>query len=154
VASRMLGQMPPAIGHFVGARGLQGGAWTALRMSSLIERRRQAVLDLFSLADRIVALTPWVRDLLKTNGVPDNKIVVAPHGISGSPSRNRAIRRAAGRIRIAHLGRLDPVKGTALLIRALAKVPDAPIDLDIFGIVQGPSDARVQTKLHQLAEDD
>jgi glycosyltransferase involved in cell wall biosynthesis len=153
-ASRVLGQTPIAIGHLVEAARLQGGGWTALRMSSLIERRRQAIAELFSLADRIVALTPWVRDLLNANGVPKHKIVVSPHGISDTLPRTRRTSRISSRIRIAHLGRLDPVKGTALLIRALGMIPQASIDLDIFGIVQGQTEVNVRTELHRLADAD
>jgi glycosyltransferase involved in cell wall biosynthesis len=152
--SRVLGQTPVAIGQLVEGARLQGGAWTALRMSSLIQRRRQAVVELFSLADRIVALTPWVRDLLTANEVPSNKILVSSHGISDTHRKTRRSARTARHIRIAHLGRLDPVKGTALLIRALGAVPDAAIDLDIFGIIQGESEVTVRTELERLADAD
>ena len=140
-ASRVLGQMPISVGNMLEAAGLRGGGWTALRMSSLIDQRHQALVQLFTLVDRVVALTPWVRDLLKRNDVPDSKIAVSPHGIRVSAGRPpRTARPRSGRVRVAHLGRLDPVKGTGLLIRALRLIPDAPIDLDIFGIVQGSGD--------------
>jgi glycosyltransferase involved in cell wall biosynthesis len=155
VASRVLGQMPTSMGHMLEAAGLRGGGWTALRMSSLIDQRRQALAALFSLADRIVALTPWVRDLLKRNDVPDSKIVVLPHGIRSQAAQPlRPAKRRSGRVRVAHLGRLDPVKGTGLLIRAMRLIPDAPIDLDVFGIVQGSGDVEVRRQLQRLAEGD
>jgi glycosyltransferase involved in cell wall biosynthesis len=124
-------------------------------MSSLIDQRHQALVALFSLVDGIVALTPWVRDLLKRNDVPDTKIVVSPHGIRGASAQSlRPATRRSGRVRVAHLGRLDPVKGTGLLIRALRLIPDAPIDLDVFGIVQGSGDVEVRRQLKRLAEGD
>jgi glycosyltransferase involved in cell wall biosynthesis len=153
--SRLLGRTPVAVGHLLEAARLGGGGWTALRMSSLTDRRRQAFLALLSLADRIVALSPWVHAVLKQNGVPDSKIFVSPHGISESDAR--PFRRSANRsrrVRVAHLGRLDPVKGTGLLIRALRLIPEAPIDLDIFGIVQGSADLAVLGELRGLAADD
>jgi len=153
-ASRLLGQTPTGIGQLVEGARLQGGAWTALRMSSLVEQRRQAVVELFSLADRIVALTPWVRDLLIANRVPSNKILVSSHGISVTDCGTRRSAHTGSRIRIAHLGRLDPIKGTALLIRALSAVPDAAIDLDIFGIVQSENEVSVRTELLRLAAAD
>jgi glycosyltransferase involved in cell wall biosynthesis len=137
------------------AAGLSGGAWTALRMSSLMDQRHQALIALFSLVDRVVALSPWVRELLKRNEVPDSKIVVSPHGIRSRVAQPvRPAARQSGRVRIAHLGRLDPVKGTGLLIRALRLIPDAPIDLDVFGIVQGSTDVDVRRQLKRLAEGD
>src|SRR5262245_23041494 len=117
MASRVLGYTPIAVGDVLHAAGLQGGSWTALRMSSLIDRRYHALSALFVLVDRVVAFAPWVGELLKRNGVVDRKIVLSPHGISGVTTA-RPIRTRMGesnRIRVAHLGRLDPVKGTSLL---------------------------------------
>jgi len=155
LTSRLLGRTPVAVGNLLGAARVDGGGWTALRMSSLTDRRRQALLALLSLADRVVALSPWVHAVLRQNGVPESKIFVSPHGIS--VSENRPFLPAAnhaGRVRVAHLGRLDPVKGTGVLIRALRLIPDAPIDLDIFGIVQGSADMTVLRELRGLAGDD
>jgi glycosyltransferase involved in cell wall biosynthesis len=153
-ASRVLGRVPITVGQLAQAAGLSGGSWTALRMSSLIERRHQAMDELFSLADRLVVLTPWVREVLRGNNVPDSKIVESRHGIQLSPMRRPRPARTSSRIRVAHLGRLDPVKGTGLLIRALKMIPDAPIDLDIFGIVEGQRNADLRNDLHRLAEGD
>jgi glycosyltransferase involved in cell wall biosynthesis len=153
-ASRLLGRMPIAVGQMVEAAGLRGGSWTALRMSSLIERRHQAMDELFSLADRLVVLTPWVRDVLRRNHVPESKMVESRHGIQLSPMRRARPTRTSNRIRVAHLGRLDPVKGTGVLIRALTTIPDAPVDLDIFGIVEGQRNADLRNDLHRLAEGD
>ena len=153
-ASRTLGLTPIAIGNLLESVRLRGGAWTALRMTSLIEQRRRAILELFSLVDGIVSLAPWVRDVLRANGVPDDKICSSPHGIPQAASGRRSGTATRGRLRVAHLGRVDPVKGTAILIRALRQIPDAPLDVDIFGIVQSVTSAAVKTELQRLAEGD
>jgi len=134
-AGDLLARVPTRMGDWIGTMGLQGGAWTALRMSDLVARRQQEVSDLFRVTDVLVALTPWTRALFMANGVSESKIVVVPHGITFS-SHVGGTRPRDGRLRIAHLGRLDPVKGTGLLLRALRGMPDSPIALDVYGIVQ------------------
>lgn len=57
-----------------------------------------------------------------SNGVPDLGVV---------PTRDRA------RPRILFLGRLHPLKGPDLLLRALARVPDLDIEVLLAGPVQG-----------------
>ena len=153
--SRVLARMPIAIGSTLGAAGLRGGVWTALRMSSLIDRRAAAAAQLFAMVDRFVALTPWVHAVLTRNGVPEERIVASPHGIPPAAAQEIAVATPrAGKLRIAHLGRLDPVKGTALLIRALRRVPDAPLTVDIFGILQDGRDVAVLAELRRLAHGD
>ena len=155
VASRVLGRTPVAVGKVLGAARLSGGAWTALRMSSLIDRRREALSGLISHVDRFVALTPWVHALLRQNGVSEDKIVVSRHGIALDAVTPRAAATSgSARVRVAHLGRVDPVKGTALLVRAMRLAGDAPIDLDIFGIEQSSASARWRAEWLELAGGD
>ena len=60
----------------------------------------------------------------------------------------------SGRLRLAHLGRVDPIKGTALLIDALRHAPDASVSLDIFGVVQSSAGAGMLEGWRQLAQGD
>jgi Glycosyl transferases group 1/Glycosyl transferase 4-like domain len=144
-----LARVPARMGEWLGEFGLQGGAWTALRMTDLVARHHREVADLFALADVVVALAPWTRDLLVVNGVPAEKIELVPHGIAfaGGTALPRS---DDGRLKLVHLGRVDPTKGTALLIRALRMLPEAPVDLDVYGIVQDVAGA---TDLRQLKAD-
>lgn len=144
--SRLLARTPVRAGDLAGRVGLAGGGWTALRMRSLMRRRRDSFKKLVTLADRFVALAPWVRRLLEVNGVPKAKIADSAHGLPGA-SHAPATSRSSGRLRIVHVGRLDPAKGTTLLVRALRSIPDAPIELDIFGVVQSDSDAAMRSRL-------
>lgn len=155
MTAAIVARVPRPVGTALGRIGLSGGFWTAARMSALMDIQRSSASALFELPDRIVALSPWVRALLEANGVPDDKIVVSPHGIpvpKASPGLVTA--NPSGRVRIVHLGRLDPVKGTGLLIRALRLVPEEPIDLDVFGIVQDRADADVLGEVRRLADGD
>jgi glycosyltransferase involved in cell wall biosynthesis len=59
-----------------------------------------------------------------------------------------------GPLQVAHLGRLDPVKGTRLLLHALAAIPDAAIDLDVYGVVQSHEDSAALADLQAIAASD
>jgi glycosyltransferase involved in cell wall biosynthesis len=154
-ASRVLAHTPAFVGESLGRVGLSGGAWTALRMSELMGRRYRNLKTLCDEVDRFVSLTPWVHELLRRNGVPDEKIVDSPHGVFArriTPSPFLGEGSAA--LRIAHLGRLDPAKGTRLLIKALRAVPKARIALDIFGIVQNQAEVDRLAELSRLVGTD
>jgi glycosyltransferase involved in cell wall biosynthesis len=154
--SGLVGRTPEAAGELIGRAGLGGGAWTALRMRSLMRRRTDHFAQLLTHVDAFVALTPWVHELLRLNGVPDSRITDSAHGVigtwSGLPAGGSA--GPGGMLRIAHLGRLEPGKGTRLLIEAVRAVPEARVALDIFGVVQNPADAGRLSELQALAAAD
>jgi glycosyltransferase involved in cell wall biosynthesis len=153
VVRQMVSAVPPDVGRAIGRQGWSGGVWTAMRMTALMERRLADARRLFETADLFVSLTPWVTRLLAANGVPAHRIVYSPHGTSGERS-GPGDRSGGDGIRLVHLGRLDPVKGTAVLLRALAAAPDLPLRLDIFGIVQTQTDVSVVDAVRSLARAD
>ena len=151
---RLLARVPPSAGEWIGRNGRSGGAWTAVRMSSLVDRHHQALAVFFRTIDRFVAMSPWVGDLLRANGVRSELIVNCRHGIAADrlSAEERPVR-GSDRLRLAHMGRADRVKGTELLIRALRAV-EGPIALDVFGIVQDAHGAAFMSALNRLAEND
>lgn len=152
--SRALALAPTRGGELLERMGRHGGAWTALRMSSLVRHRHAAIALFFEDIDRFVVLAPWVGDVLRRNGVPESKMVSSPHGVESAHARRSASQRNRGdRVRLVHLGRTDPVKGTDLLIRAFRATPEMAVDLDIYGIVQGDR-GLVMERLRQLAAGD
>ncbi|MEO8481903.1 MAG: glycosyltransferase [Acidobacteriota bacterium] len=153
VVRHMVTALPSEVGRALGRHGWSGGVWTAMRMTALMERRVADAKRLFDTADLFVSLTPWVTRLLAANDVPSSRIVYSPHGTTGGRVA-RGPRSQGDAIRLIHLGRLDPVKGTALLLRSLAAAPELPLMLDIFGIVQATSDTGLIDALRSLAEAD
>jgi len=112
-------------------------------MSSLVESKHAAVRAFLDIADRIVAPSEWVRDLLLANGVADSKILLCGQGTDGSI--NFAAERPAGRkaeepLKVVVLGRLNRTKGIDVLIDALAEECDLNITLDIYGESQPGDD--------------
>jgi glycosyltransferase involved in cell wall biosynthesis len=149
--------MPRGVGRALGARGLSGGIWTVLRMTELVTLRHDVFRALMSEVDHVVALCGWVKEMLLCNGIPEEKVTTSRQGLSeaesGSPPPATATM-PTRRIRMVFVGRLDPAKGMHILIQAMRTVPEVPIDLDIYGIVQGESGAEYLRKLKHIAETD
>jgi glycosyltransferase involved in cell wall biosynthesis len=152
LAGTIAGAMPPGLGEWLGRAGLHGGIWTAARMPALIRRQHASVAELFALPARIVSVTPWVAALLEANGVSPARIVRVPHGTPAA--RRPAPARRLGPCRFVHLGRLDPAKGTDLLIAALRGMASTPCELDVWGIAQDARGRTARQRLEALAGPD
>jgi glycosyltransferase involved in cell wall biosynthesis len=154
-SSRLLASAPNVVGDGLARLRLSGSLWTALRLRHLMARRHESLRRFFSLVDVFVALTPWTRGLLTANGVPDRKIVLCPHGIpAAGPRRAMTGRRPGEPLRVVHLGRVDPTKGTHVLVEAVRGLPDTPISLDVLGVVQSETAASLLSRLESMAGDD
>lgn len=133
--SALLAGVPKSVGRKLGKRGLGGGAWTALRMSSLLDARHAAVRAFLHGMDRIVAPSAWVRQLLVLNGIAAERILVCGQGVSSAASGSTTGRGPqAAALKVAFFGRLDPVKGAHILLAALRKLPAADIRLDLYAV--------------------
>lgn len=154
LAARLLGSVPIVAGEALGKAGLAGGAWTALRMRSLMQLRRSAFHAFLSEMDRVVAVSEWARELLLRNGVPAEKLLLSRQGLPQPGAAAAPARKAALPVRLAAFGRLDPVKGFEVLIRAILRPPRLPVELDLFGIEQGGVGARHARMLRELAGGD
>jgi glycosyltransferase involved in cell wall biosynthesis len=152
----VVGNLSPRVGEWLHGRGLQGGIWTALRMSELVSARLAAFRAMTTEIDHLVAVSNWGRELLLLNGVPAAKVSFSRPGISWTPGRSSASPTAVsgGETKVAFLGRLDPAKGLDVLIRALRSAPAAPLKLDIYGIVQDSVNAAYQQKMLARADGD
>lgn len=150
------GRLPPAVGRWLGNHGLQGGIWTALRMSELTRVRHTAFRKLMTEADHIVAVCKWVRELIVLNDVPPAKVSLSRHGIRWEPDQPPPSEPFSGpdtphETRLAFIGRFDPTKGLHVLITAFRMAPTIRMRLDVYGIVQGPANAAYQKEMKSLA---
>jgi glycosyltransferase involved in cell wall biosynthesis len=142
----LLAHVPQAVGEALGNAGLAGGPFTALRMSALIGADHRRFRALMGKVDRIVAVSAWVADLSRLNGVPEVKLTLCRQGLARGPGPRDSSQSDAscsgsgGVLRLGYFGRLDPTKGVDVLVEALRQVPDAAVHLDVYGIRQPGSE--------------
>lgn len=140
--AQIVGRIPPAFGRVLQSMDLEGGPWTAARMSGLVERKHAATHSFLALADAIVAPAAWVRDVLFANGVPGSKIHLCGQGVEGDGDIDSQEAAAPGRLRIVSLSRIEPSKGLDVLVDAIAGMPGLDVTLDIYGRAEaGEGDA-------------
>jgi glycosyltransferase involved in cell wall biosynthesis len=152
--ARLLAATPRSFGRTLARRRLASGVWTALRMPALIDVHHARTAALFAAADRVIAPAPWVSDLLRRNAVPDDRLTLVRQGVEEAGARAPRSRRPGEPLRLVHLGRLDPSKGTTLLVEAVRAIADAPLTLDIFGVVQDAAASGRRSAIETLAEGD
>jgi len=150
----LVGQLSPVAGRWVRNRGLQGGIWTALRMSELISMRHAAFREMATKVDLIVAVCNWVKNVLLLNDIPAAKVSISRHGINWATDTIAPVPSSAHRlrdeVRLAFLGRLDPTKGLHVLIKAFRTAP-SNLSLDVYGVVQSSANAAYQKEMLNLA---
>ncbi len=158
-SSAVAAYAPQSFGQLIGTLGVSGAAWTALRMTDLIGQRHGAVRALLAEVDHCVALCQWVKDLLLHIGVPEHKVTVSRQGLchptqNANSDQEKLVRNRGSTVRIAYLGRLDPVKGVHILVRAVRATTSANLELDIFGISHGSRDEEYARTLRFEADSD
>jgi len=154
-----VGSLPPALGARLGRLNLEGGPWTALRITELLQLRHARVHSLLASVDHVVAVCQWVRDVLISNGVSPHKISLCRQGVmeeaeAGKPNPERFSTSPNSPLHIAFVGRLDPTKGVDIMIRSLRLIPEARLHLVIYGVAQGQAGPEYEQRLRLLAAPD
>ena len=155
-ASLILGNLPKVACGLLNVAGLSGGIWTALRMAELVALRHSTFRAMVEEVDQIIPHCQWTKDLLERNGFSDDKITLSRYGFSSQPANHNHKGRPPSSIpiRIAFLGRMDRTKGPDILIQALRSLPEAPVELHLYGVVQSQSNTEYLEQLRKLAETD
>lgn len=141
----LAGSVPVVAGKYIGSMRLSGAMWTALRMRELTSMRHAAFQSLMREVDHVVAVSQWVQELLVHNGVPVEKITFCRHGLDLNREKrggDNPTPLAEGPLRVVFLGRLGPYKGLHIVLEVLRQDPALSVRLDIYGMVQGPEEAR------------
>lgn len=133
--------LPRALAPVVG--GLAASGWRPdprgplRRLGSAMQLARQpaALLRAWDRlvrgVDAFVAGSEWVRDLLASNGVPPERIVLCLHGTASRPAPATPAR--SGALRFGFVGRFRREKGAAALLDALERLPShLPFELEVL----------------------
>lgn len=135
---------------------LDSSAGTALGFPFVIDKLKKDLLKLATIADKIVVLAAWYKDVLVANGVPRQKLLNFQQAISfDTILLRKKERKISEPLKIVYLGRLSEQKGVHLLIDAVCSLPPEEITLSIYGpetddayIVENKLKTRHTTNIH------
>ena len=112
---------------------------------------------IYRLADRVIAVSEEIQEIIyKTYGLEDSKIVVVKNGIifedgvSKSEDLNREFPHSENKLQVIAVGRLVPLKGFDILVRAVAEVVNQGVQ-DLLVLVAGDGEERL--RLEELIRD-
>jgi len=154
LAAQLAASLP---GRFssVASLGARGRLRTALQMRMLTRETHNAVRRFLETVDHIVVIADWAADLLERNGVDPVKITMSRPAVTVPVSPVSPLPPSrSGRLQVAFLGRLHPDKGLHVLLHAMALIPDAPIQLDIYCMIDPGSDTKYLQLLRDLSARD
>jgi glycosyltransferase involved in cell wall biosynthesis len=135
-----------------------GRAGTAFGMGKFIHDQRDRQRRLFDAVDRFVVLTSWASEALIANGAPRKKLSVNRLGLAHRhPARKPGpdVHQTSLPVRFGYIGRFDPIKGLADLVRALASLPaGCDFQAELRGPLFGPAEREHVAELRALAGSD
>ena len=112
----------------------------ALTVQATVRLFEKAWAECVALVDRFTVHADWCADLLRANGVPDHKLEIVRsgwHGQAQAQADGKRVMRPRGHgasLRIACIGRADPVKGMHVLVNAVQALPhELPLEINFFG---------------------
>jgi glycosyltransferase involved in cell wall biosynthesis len=116
--------------------GIGDRPWLAPAVAPLFAYRSQRLQQWLRTAGRVIAPTRFVRDIYAQLNMPDDNVVVVPHGIEvpkhvlqASPPQ---LPHQAGQLHVVYVSSLAHQKGTHVLIEAMNKLP-LEITLTLYG---------------------
>ncbi|HEY9632645.1 MAG TPA: glycosyltransferase [Coleofasciculaceae cyanobacterium] len=129
---------------------------TALATPAFVVTHQNRLLEMATLADRVVAVCQWLYDALVINGVPKEKLVLCRQGVSNLNRKTTPhLKEQTGTLRVGFLGRWNKIKGIHILVEAVRRLPaDVPIELVIHGLVQGEEAKVYQHEVLNIAGND
>ncbi len=114
---------------------LASAYWARQRhAASKIAVRRDFLLDALRSADAVITHSRFLREMFIQIGLPPAKVLASRQGVAPRelPDR-RSPKRESSALRVGYLGQIAPHKGVHVLVEALRLMPEAPIQLEIFG---------------------
>ena len=135
-------------------RRLPGRAGAAFALPAFVRDQQARQQRLLASVDRFVLLTEWAGSTVIANGAPPSKVAVNRLGIATrlpSPKPGPDVRPTRLPLRLAYVGRFDPIKGIDGLVRALTSLPaDLQFRAELVGPVFTTGEQRVVDDLRAL----
>lgn len=106
---------------------------TALGFPYVISKIKDDLLQLSALAEKIVVIADWYKNILEKNGVPSSKLVCIKQGLTSEINNTNNFSGLIYPLKVVFIGRITALKGLHLLIDAISAVPENTISLFIYG---------------------
>lgn len=105
-----------------------------LSASLYVSKKIDTLKVLSENTDKIVVITKWYKDILLSNHVPEEKIILVKQGVIFSDNQTAKLPHLINtKLKLIFIGRVAEVKGIHLLIRALKQIDPLKYQLDIYG---------------------
>ncbi|MEM9478966.1 MAG: glycosyltransferase [Verrucomicrobiota bacterium] len=111
-------------------------------------KRNRFLRETLLQADRIIALSAFLKDIMISNKYPGERIMVCNHGLDTTPLEIHRAKEPNNDIPVfTFIGGYSDFKGLPLLLKALAGRPDLNLSLQVFAYGEAPprgnTDSRV-----------
>ena len=106
---------------------------TAVSFLFLIEKLKVNLEKIAFNCEALISLTEWYKEILIKNGLPADKISFISQGLTTQAVLQNEIRILPNHLKIIFVGRISPLKGIHLLIKAISELDENKVMLDIYG---------------------
>jgi len=153
VLGRVLARVPRWVAEGLTASPLPHVAQRAFTAAQRDTDRRVWLSEIVTTADRIVAPSTWLVDVLLRNGAPRSKVVLCRQGVDlAHVASTPAAPPIASAFKVGFVGRYDPVKGLHVLIDAAIRVPaDLALEVHIWGAARTSAEQRYRQEMIRRA---
>jgi glycosyltransferase involved in cell wall biosynthesis len=112
--------------------------------------------EMLAIPSRWHVFSRFSRQSLILNGVPPERILLLRYPLPDSSQGSDLLPRVkrGGKMRLGFFGRFHHVKGIPVLLDAVRRLPDAPLQLEIYGQAQGSGEAAMEERVRCAAAQD
>jgi glycosyltransferase involved in cell wall biosynthesis len=153
-----VGLLPPVVSRM--ARFIPGKPGTLLGMPDLIARNQEMQRQMLREVDGFVVLTDVAHRVVKANDGAGAPIVLNRLGIRGDAAtladlKSSTQSRSRRHVRVAYVGRFDPIKGVHDLARAVrALPPKTPVQVEFRGPISNLRELAITNELKAIVGPD
>jgi glycosyltransferase involved in cell wall biosynthesis len=129
---------------------------SAFHYPTLLRMHLACQKEMLGIAGRWHVFSEWSRQTLILNGASRDRIALIRHPMPRSAERAAPIPRAKreGVLRLGFFGRFNKVKGLAILLDAIRRLPDAPLQLELYGRAQDSQEESIEEQVRAAAAAD
>ncbi|AXY77101.1 glycosyltransferase [Paraflavitalea soli] len=139
------------------AIGIDAGYWnnplgTGLSMVNRMHSLQQELVRIAGACKKVIVLTDWFKKMMLLNGFPEDKLITIKQALPYIDNNAQLVNLSFNRpdsLKLVYAGRINPVKGIHLILKALQDLPENSIELSIYGQEENNE---YNTYCHSLAQ--